>query len=376
MGKRSVKNTLVTGASVLSLLWAAGCGDGSSNPGTDPAPQAEVHVRKSWTSLSPEERKKYIDGVNALKKKTALSHEYTSACEGQPDAYEKNAYDYYVELHLQAFLKAMAPHDGHSHDRPHMGPHFLPWHREMLIRYEADLREVLGDPEYTVPYWDWSAPTDEVFSTADMGDLGACPANFGEDFGQVAGYLAEGGYQANMYDEIGVDPSQVVIQCKPKKLTRGSGCFPQATTLPTAEDFAKALTIPTYDVAPYDNLGTDEDKSFRQYVEGFTNEDVDEPTGLCKFAGCKMHGQVHVWLGGLMGSAAAPNDPIFFLHHANVDRLWAEWQDKYGDGTYPSEDPNDYTKNLFMFNDAQGKPVMASSQFDHRTLGYVYDTQK
>lgn len=27
-----------------------------------------------------------------------------------------------------------------------------------------------------------------------------------------------------------------------------------------------------------------------------------------------------------MGPATSPNEPLFFLHHANVDRAWAKWQ--------------------------------------------------
>jgi tyrosinase len=40
-----------------------------------------------------------------------------------------------------------------------------------------------------------------------------------------------------------------------------------------------------------------------------------------------VHGGVHVRTGGDMGSVpTASYDPIFYLHHANVDRLWAQWQ--------------------------------------------------
>lgn len=35
-------------------------------------------------------------------------------------------------------------------------------------------------------------------------------------------------------------------------------------------------------------------------------------------------------IGGNMVDQTSPNDPIFFLHHANVDRLWAMWQDYHG----------------------------------------------
>ena len=38
-----------------------------------------------------------------------------------------------------------------------------------------------------------------------------------------------------------------------------------------------------------------------------------------------LHNRVHVWVGGSMGPSSSPNDPVFFLHHCNIDRLWALW---------------------------------------------------
>jgi hypothetical protein len=36
-----------------------------------------------------------------------------------------------------------------------------------------------------------------------------------------------------------------------------------------------------------------------------------------------IHGSVHIWVGGTMSDAAvSPADPVFWLHHANLDRLW------------------------------------------------------
>jgi len=35
---------------------------------------------------------------------------------------------------------------------------------------------------------------------------------------------------------------------------------------------------------------------------------------------------VHVWVGGDMGASTSPNDPVFYLNHAHVDRIWAAWQ--------------------------------------------------
>jgi len=41
------------------------------------------------------------------------------------------------------------------------------------------------------------------------------------------------------------------------------------------------------------------------------------------------HGNVHVWVGGTMADIlVSPADPLFWLHHANIDRLWSLWQRK------------------------------------------------
>lgn len=39
-----------------------------------------------------------------------------------------------------------------------------------------------------------------------------------------------------------------------------------------------------------------------------------------------IHGGVHIWVGGTMSDARrSPADPVFWLHHANLDRLWWVW---------------------------------------------------
>lgn len=46
------------------------------------------------------------------------------------------------------------------------------------------------------------------------------------------------------------------------------------------------------------------------------------------------HNDVHVAIGGLMGDPdTAAGDPIFWLHHANIDRLWWLWQQQHGNAT-------------------------------------------
>lgn len=40
-----------------------------------------------------------------------------------------------------------------------------------------------------------------------------------------------------------------------------------------------------------------------------------------------IHNSGHVWVGGSMsGILTAPADPVFWMHHCEIDRIWAEWQ--------------------------------------------------
>lgn len=39
-----------------------------------------------------------------------------------------------------------------------------------------------------------------------------------------------------------------------------------------------------------------------------------------------LHNRIHGSLGGDMGTMRSPNDPIFFMHHAFVDKMWDYWQ--------------------------------------------------
>jgi hypothetical protein len=77
------------------------------------------------------------------------------------------------------------------------------------------------------------------------------------------------------------------------------------------------------------------------------------------------HAAVHIAVGGTMNSSSSPADPIFFLHHANLDRIWAEWQQK----NTRSNPPN---RNDVL----QRRPIMGvkvSNVLKISLLGYSYE---
>jgi hypothetical protein len=88
-----------------------------------------------------------------------------------------------------------------------------------------------------------------------------------------------------------------------------------------------------------------------------------------------VHGHVHCTVGPTcpvahMGDVpVAGNDPVFYTHHANIDRLWACWQQLHPTPAGPWQDA------MFSFVDETGKmqtqPV--KNFLNSAALGYVYD---
>jgi tyrosinase len=79
-----------------------------------------------------------------------------------------------------------------------------------------------------------------------------------------------------------------------------------------------------------------------------------------------VHGGVHVWVGGSMGSIpTAPADPIFWMHHANIDRLWSVWQ-----SDHPGINPDLAGAGLSTVMDPW--PVIEPQTRDIEAMGYEY----
>ena len=77
-----------------------------------------------------------------------------------------------------------------------------------------------------------------------------------------------------------------------------------------------------------------------------------------------IHDSGHVWVGGTMLSiTTAPADPIFWMHHAEIDRLWAEWQT-----ANPGQNPNLAGAAAIM----DPWPETETDTRDIAALGYSY----
>ena len=79
-----------------------------------------------------------------------------------------------------------------------------------------------------------------------------------------------------------------------------------------------------------------------------------------------IHGSVHMWVGGTMSDITeSPADILFWMHHANLDRLWWKWYNSpQGQGKNPPLTGADAVMDPWAFTETQIRQIS--------TLHYQY----
>lgn len=315
-----------------------------------------MSTRKNQRALASAERSRFVAALKRMK--------------------TDRTYDQYVQWHVDAM--GMGPQ---SVNYAHQGPAFLPWHREFILLFEQDMqkadRALGGDGSLTLPYWDW---------TAEQGADPAANPLWGDNFLSPSGD-ADQGFRV-MSGPFATDTTpgaenwvlRVVDPMDNAPVNYLQRAFGRdLPDLPNQVDVNNVLAIAVYDSAPWDNTVRGS-TSFRNLLEGWVTVN---PPGRAP----GLHNRVHVWIGGAMAVMSSPNDPVFFLHHCNVDRIWASWQARYPSvDQYPptTEAPPGQNRGDLMppFDGrADARPggvtmpsIRPADVLDSAALGYSYDT--
>ena len=264
-----------------------------------------MKVRKCFSRMPQPEREAFLAALLRIKNKLANPLE-------EDVSKHISVYDQFVLIH-NAANSQIRLNGGTAVDPAHLGSAFGPWHREFLIRFELELQK--EDPNVMLPYWDWTdltGNTNIVFNHLGMGPNGdplsggLMPAGYftpvrpgtpGNPTGLPAWYpLTMNGWHCDPRLVEGAAYNNLRRYMDPIGSLAGQSLVRATLNTPTT---------PMADDAAY--------MAFRLQLEG----------------GLRMHNYTHNWFGigsHMRNRFQSPNDPIFFLHHCNCDRLWAMWQ--------------------------------------------------
>ncbi|KAG6884265.1 hypothetical protein C0993_012695 [Termitomyces sp. T159_Od127] len=284
--------------------------------------------RMEWRSIESLERVDYLRAVQCLQDKASKSGL----------AHARKRFDDFQAFHISVTHKV------------HGVGQFLPWHRWFLHVYEKTLRD---ECKYTgpIPYWDWTKDADpkspEVFRSSPIFD----PIYGFGNLPLVQGPLSSGAF-AKYQLIFGVNGTDEHPNITSHLLERGfDDTWLTGLTKKTVES---TLSQKTYE-------------GFRIELEGAKVN-----------IGPKTHNSGHSIVGGDMNDLhSSPGDPLFYLHHANLDRLWWKWQNK-GEGNerlYEISGPltrNDSSENVTL------DTILLTGPFEERqvTIRQVMDIRK
>jgi tyrosinase len=306
-----------------------------------------LNLRKNQSQLTAAERKAFVDAVLAMKHRPSRLH---------ADAADRSRYDDFVEVHMNAMMVMMM--DPPAPSWGHQAAAFGPWHRVLLMEFERELQ--VNDPAVTIPYWDWthdSSPTASLWTHDFLGPDGAAGTGRVGD-GPFAGGTNQ--WPIRIKDD----------DSAPDYLTRRMGAQADARTLPTGAAQMQILARTPYDTTPWEDTLRDQN-------------DAAQWDGFRLMLEIALHNPVHRWVGGNMQDMASPNDPVFWLHHCNCDRLWAAWQLQHvGTAAYLPDSGGPVGHNLtdtMIFHEPGGlapwdRSYRPADVVDHRALNIKYDT--
>ena len=202
---------------------------------------------------------------------------------------------------------------------------FLPWHRAYLVNFDHVARE--QNAEAILPWWDW---------TSDMSHSVGVPKAYSEpDSGGAVNPLASGPTPdmpddpARQTRRFPGNPSELPFMHEPNPAS-GLRSVDEVLNLPQYVDFSSQL------------------QDVHDFIHGWTGGVNPEDSNI----------------GGDMGViATSAFDPIFWAHHAMIDRLWHLWQLKWGINNIPA----DYLEQVLTPFQFTVKEVL-----DVHELGYEY----
>ncbi|XP_078497457.1 tyrosinase-like [Lissotriton helveticus] len=322
-------------------------------------------IRRDIRELSRQERLTFFSYLSLAKLKTSTRYKILvtgNRLDRNTFRFvEATVYDVFASIHSYTVAPFLENNmfDG-TITSTHAGPNFLSWHRWYLLFFEREMQILTNDHDFAIPYYDWST---------DGRACSICTDMMGKSNSQ--GLLTSTSYFANWKSICsGVSyPDKYCTVAEDKSrfepLHRNPGADPNNSQLPFAQQVEDVLQWKDYDTTPYN---TTSKHSFRNCLGGF----VDPSTG--EITRRSLHNLFHMYMGGTVSVISiSSNDPIFFLHHAFVDKLFERWCVKYNATSemYPKNKIFGHGQNDYI---VPSMPPVMNKDYENQAaiFGYKY----
>jgi hypothetical protein len=226
---------------------------------------------------------------------------------------------------------------------PHFGQcsaDFLIWHRAFLFYFERSLRDMAQDADLALPYWNYATAQGRGFPAA---------------------------YTPQFLDGARSISNPLFHPTRNYDFTNGETLLSDPVAL--APD---TLSAPTF----FSDIG----------VTGFGGDFRDAGHPRQSLIETRPHGDIHMVVGGYITGIdsngamsdipTAAFDPVFWAHHANIDRLWTQWASSPGKDWGPLPPDAWLDEAPFLFVDFDGAEKSESRRFymDRANLAVRYDS--
>ncbi|XP_053475402.1 tyrosinase-related protein 1b [Ictalurus furcatus] len=339
-------------------------------------------VRRNIMQMSPEEKRAFVNALDRAKRTVhpdlvicTRRYQELFGLDGNTVQCENvTVYNFFVWTHYYSVGKTYMGPGQQSFggvDFSHEGPGFLTWHRFHLLQLERDIQDMLGNPTFALPYWNFAIGgndcdicTDELLGARSSFDMDSISSN--SVFSQWR-VICEDVEEYEMQGTICNSTEGGPIRRNPG----GNVARPMVQKLPENQDVIDCLELNNFDTPPYYSTST---WSFRNTIEGYST-----PQGKYDPVVRSLHNLAHLFLNGTGGQThVSPNDPIFVLLHSFTDAIFDEWLRRHRPGAvfYPKENApigHNWLYNMVPFWPPVTNAEMFVSAPD--SLGYTYEVQ-